>query len=152
MSFEEDQRFSPILFGAIGGFVLLGAALAAWHMPAEQGIGHIPLTILPLILVAAVYFLVRLRTEVRGRSLTVRLAPFGRMTIPLKDIRSVEVIEYRPLRDFGGWGVRYGRGGKMYNARGNRAVRLEVGSQGVVYVGSARPEDLAEALKRGAAG
>ena len=69
------------------------------------------------------------------------------MTIPLKDIQSVEVIEYSPLRDFGGWGVRYGLSGKMYNARGNQAVRLELRSSGVVHVGSSRPEELAAALK-----
>ncbi|NIR36664.1 MAG: hypothetical protein GWO04_14245, partial [Actinobacteria bacterium] len=32
--------------------------------------------------------------------------PLVRRTVPFGDIRALESVVYRPLREFGGWGVR----------------------------------------------
>jgi hypothetical protein len=66
-------------------------------------------------------------------------------TIPWDQIRSVETRTYRPIRDFGGWGVRWVAKGIVYHARGNRGVRLILPDERVL-VGSQRPEELARAI------
>ena len=56
---------------------------------------------------------------------------------------------YRPLADYGGWGVRTGRDGeRVLNARGNRGVRLDLSDGTRLLVGSQRPEALAVAIER----
>jgi hypothetical protein len=145
-AYQEVQRFSPGLMALVAAFILLTALFVTFSAPQPDRIVTFCLASAPIFLIALFYSMVQLRTEVRNGSLAVRLAPFGGMSIPVKDIRSTEVVEYKPLRDFGGWGVRYGSGGKMYSARGNHAVKLEVESKGTVYIGSENPRELAAAL------
>jgi hypothetical protein len=86
--------------------------------------------------------------EVHGDRLRAGLAPFRRRGIALRDIATAEAVTYRPLADFGGWGVRWaGRRGVAYNASGNRGVQLVLADGRKVLVGSQRPEELAAALR-----
>lgn len=96
----------------------------------------------------AFFLVLRLVTEVFADRLTVGLAPFRRRGIPLADIAEAEAVTYRPLADFGGWGVRWaGSRGMAYNASGNRGVQLVLRDGRRVLVGSQRPEELVLALR-----
>ena len=62
--------------------------------------------------------------------------------------KSCEPRVYRPVLEYGGWGVRYtpfGRGW-AYNVSGNRGVQLVMSSGRRALVGSQRPDDLAGAI------
>ena len=84
-----------------------------------------------------------------------------RKDILLADIQSAEVITYRPIREFGGWGIRCGK------FRGERTGCISMkGSRGVlltlvknirilfimpttkIIVGSQRPEELKQSIRR----
>ncbi len=57
---------------------------------------------------------------------------------------------YRPIREFGGWGIRYGGGGrKAYTVRGDCGVEFRLTSGRKVLFGSARPEEFAAAVRTG---
>src|SRR5262249_5098829 len=109
-----------------------------------------PLPLLAAVTLAGLLFVfgVRLVTEVRDGALFVRLAPLPFRRIPLEAIRSAEVVTYRPLRDYGGWGIRYGWNGTAYTAQGNRGVQLVLANGRRVLIGSQTPEALHEALQR----
>ena len=64
----------------------------------------------------------------------------------LSTLKKYEVQTYRPIRDYGGWGIRYGRGGKAYNVSGNRGVMLELSDGQKLLIGSQKPDDLANAI------
>ncbi|MDT8341325.1 MAG: hypothetical protein RQ751_07410 [Longimicrobiales bacterium] len=70
-----------------------------------------------------------------------------RTRIPLEEIRSMEPVTYRPLRDFGGWGLRGGRQKRAWTARGNRALALTLRDGRQVYLGSDDPERLAARIR-----
>lgn len=72
--------------------------------------------------------------------------PFG-TTIALEDIEALESVEYRPLRDFGGWGFRGSRDRRIWSARGNQAVRLTLRDGRVVYIGSDEPRTLENRIR-----
>ncbi len=94
---------------------------------------------------------VRLFTEVRDGQLLVAMRGFWRKRrVSLSDIQSVEVITYDPLRDFGGYGIRYTRSATAYIADGNRGVRLKLLSGPTLVIGSQKPNELADALKTSA--
>ena len=99
-------------------------------------------------LVVAVWFLrLKLVTEVRDDGLFIWFVwLWPERTIPWDQIRSVETRTYRPIRDFGGWGVRWAAKGIVFHARGNRGVRLVLSSGERVLIGSQRPDDLAHAI------
>lgn len=73
--------------------------------------------------------------------------PLG-TAIALADIDTLESGEYRPLRDFGGWGLRGSRDRRVWSARGNRAVRLTLSGGRVVYLGSDDPGKLENGIRR----
>ena len=63
------------------------------------------------------------------------------------EIISFEAVTYRPIRDYGGWGIKYGRNGAAYNVSGNRGVQLQLTDGRRMLFGSRRPEELATALR-----
>ena len=75
--------------------------------------------------------------------------PIYRRAVPITNIHAIEVVQYRPIVDYGGWGIRAGRDGeRVLNARGNRGVRLELADGTRLLIGSQRPEELAETIER----
>jgi len=156
--FREVQYFrQPWLW-----FIVLGISSIAIYSVVEQLILGRPFGDSPasdsLVLAVGIIFGValpvlfygmNLTTEVREDGLSYRLFPFHRsfQRIGSSDIRHGQSVSYRPLRDYGGWGIRYGADGKAYNVSGNRGVRLELRDGRRILIGSQRPEDLAAAVQ-----
>jgi hypothetical protein len=152
---EEVQLFHPA-FNFIYSLLLLVAAYFIIVYPFD------PAMTIPIILLFGIPLLFgRLTIRIDSGSL---LITFGfvnlvKKRILLREIVDVESVTYRPLRDFGGWGIRSGkfRGERTgcYNLKGNEGVllilsrdmRVCLGRTKRVIVGSQRPGELAEAIK-----
>jgi hypothetical protein len=89
----------------------------------------------------------RLKTRVDGQGVHLHFVLLRRRSVPFAEITGCEVVDYRPLRDYGGWGIRRGRGGWAYNVSGSRGVRLELSDGQHLLVGSRRPEQLHAAIE-----
>ncbi len=152
-AFIEAQRFrqpllllvlalvaAPFWYLAVGHFVF-GAAL---EDPGALAVAWL----VAGVLVPALTLAARLVTEVAARGLRLRFPPFVTREIPFAEIRRVQARTYRPLREYGGWGVRWGGRGKMaYNVSGHHGVEVELTDGRTVMVGSRRPAELAEVLR-----
>ena len=162
--FEETQRFDQlwlkILMIAVAT-VQLGFIVVAVYTQFYRGIpfGGKPLPDGPLLITLVLMLLigvllpllilaVKLEVRLDPLQLRLRLWPFADKTLPLADIVSWQVRDYRPLRDFGGWGMHYSFKLKAwaYNARGSRGVFLELKDGKKIMVGSQRADQLAQAL------
>jgi hypothetical protein len=98
----------------------------------------------PLLLLAA-----RLVVDVDRDAITIRfrfLWPTRR--IPLSEVRRAYAMTYRPLLDYGGYGVRLGIKGWAYNVSGNEGVLVETGKGDRVMIGSQRAKELEAAIAR----
>ena len=115
--------------------------------PASDAVLIVIVVIFGLCLPLLFYFL-SLKTEIRSDGLYYRFFPFhlSVQRISLEDLRSFEARTYSPLKDYGGWGIRWGSSGKAYNVAGNQGVQLELANGGNVMIGSKRPHEFAEAL------
>jgi len=91
----------------------------------------------------------RLHVEVSDRGLFLRFYPFHwkPKKIELADLLGVEAITYRPIREYGGWGLRRGRTGWAYNVSGDRGVLLRYASGKTLLIGSQRASQLCEAIR-----
>jgi hypothetical protein len=143
--FLEEQRFLPgrlasaLLFGILIG---LGLLVASGLVRDLMG----PVVVLALLIFFA---LARLVVRVSPEGLDVDFHPLTHRHIPLADISSCEARVYRPIREFGGWGIRLGwKGGKAYNVHGNRGVQLTLRSGESVLLGSQRADELALVIRR----
>lgn len=100
------------------------------------------------VLVPLLFLAMRLETTVDGQGVRLHYVPLRNRWIDASDIHSHEVATYRPIREWGGWGIRFGfRRGWAYTAYGNRGVQLVLADGRQLLVGSQRPEALAAALE-----
>lgn len=89
-----------------------------------------------------------LSMQVTAEQVRVRLAWVYHRDVTLQDVASVEAREYRALRQFGGWGLRYGSGGdRAYTIKGNRAAVITLHDGRSFYLGARDPEALADAIR-----
>jgi hypothetical protein len=95
----------------------------------------------------------RIRVTDDGLDLRWGYLEWIRKKIPIGEVEGAEAVKYSPLRDFGGWGIRMGRGGRRaWTVKGNRAVLLHLSGGTEFYLGSDRPELLlqwVEAARKG---
>ena len=89
-----------------------------------------------------------LDTEVRESGVYIRFRPFHWKWVVFgcDNIQTVEATVYSPLRDYGGWGIRYGRKGKAYNVSGNKGVLLTLTDGENLLIGSKNHEVLCSAI------
>jgi hypothetical protein len=156
--FRETQRFTQVWVWLAVAFV---AGVGWWALVQQvllgQPFGNRPA---PDAAVIAIWVLCgiglpvllatcRLITEVRSDGLYVRYLPFHLRwkRFSLEDIATCEACTYRPLLEYGGWGIRWGPGGWAYNVKGNRGVQLELNTGKRLLVGSQRSNELAGAVK-----
>jgi hypothetical protein len=122
-----DNPMSDTMLLIVGGFVIALCAGLIW-----------------------LFYATKLVTEVRSDGLYIRFFPFhfSFHRIPLEKLKRYEVRTYRPIRECGGWGIRFYKSGKAYNVSGNRGVYLEFLDREPMLIGSQRPEELAKAIAR----
>jgi len=151
--FTEIQKMRQPWVWAI---IFLPLALVIWHW--KQMLPEPVMLIVPLImgiLCPLLFYICNLRTEVRADGLYFRFFPFQRSfhKISISDIKTYEVRTYRPIMEYGGWGIRYSlRYGKAYNVSGNLGIQLVLKNGSKILFGSQKPEEFLEALKKVAAG
>ena len=99
----------------------------------------------------AFLLLAKLVVTVDEEVIRIRWIPFAWRTVRLADVESATARTYRPLREYGGWGVRWAPGrGMAWNASGNRGVQLELASGKQLLIGSRRAEELERAIRTAA--
>lgn len=156
--FREEQRFHQWWIQA----VVLGVAGFAWffflcQVVLRRPLGNRPapdwLTVLTWLLTGIglpwLFISARLVVEVREDGLHYRFHPFHARWHRLapEEMEGAEARTYRPILEYGGWGIRYGwKGGKAYNVSGNQGVQVHLRGGKEVLFGSRRPEELESAL------
>ena len=155
-TFSEVQRIRHWWLWLILLFV---AALAWWsfvrQIVLDRPFGTNPgpdwmvwlIVVLCGVLIPVGFLLAKLDVRVSAAGLRLHYVPFRNRWIDASDLVDWKVVEYRPLREWGGWGIRYGfRRGWAYTAYGNRGVQLTLAGGKRLLVGSQRPEALAAGL------
>lgn len=93
------------------------------------------------------FYTLHLITEVRDEGVYIRFFPLWGKLIPYRSIQSCTARTYKPLSEYGGWGIKYGRSGWAYNIIGNRGVQLVLDDGKRILIGSQRTDDLIQAIK-----
>ena len=156
--YSEEQRFRQWWIWLL---TLIGPAICLWAVVQQIVLGS-PFGNNPapdyLVLILAIVvggglplfmYIVGLDTKVGDCGLCVRFRPFHRQwrLFAFGDIRKAETCSYSALRDYGGWGVRYGKKGKAYNVSGNKGVMLTLSDGKNVLIGTRDHEALSRAIK-----
>jgi hypothetical protein len=149
ISFEEHQRFrQPWLWTVLLGACAVAGCAVFVAVRSGRESPWMALTLLLPGLLAWLLYRLDMGVRVDGQALSVRFSPLWGTRIALADVASCEPRVYRPVLEYGGWGVRYSPFGRgwAYNVSGNRGVQLVLANGRRVLVGSRRPEALADAI------
>lgn len=155
--YRETQRFRQPWLMAVVGFL----TALSWYAAISQLIFHDPFgknpapdaVMVGIVLAVGIglpllMYTARLTTQVRFDGLYVRYFPFHRSfrKLGVDRLADWQVVTYRSLRHYGGWGIRRGRRGKAYNVRGDRGVELTFPDGKRLLIGSQAPGELADAI------
>lgn len=148
--FKETQRFTQwwiwlllltLFFYSMAQFFLEHNALQ--EIFVGRGLPMFLSVIIPLCVIMLLWN-VRLETVITAEGLYAKLFP---LHLKFKffawdTISKIYVRNYCPLTEFGGWGLRYGFGGKAYNIKGNMGLQLNFKDSSNLLIGTQRPEEL----------
>jgi len=157
--FREVQRFRQIWIWIL---VLLAPGICLWAFVQQiilgEPFGNNPASDIVLIILCIVvglglpllFLVLKLTTEVQSDGIYYKFTPFHRSfrRIESESIAHHEVRTYRPIGEYGGWGIRYGPSGTAYNVSGNQGLQLYLSSGKNVLIGTQRPNELSEAVER----
>jgi len=150
--YREVQRFRQVwlwaLVLAISGLQLYAAVE---QLLLKRPFGSNPMQDIPLIIYWVIFgvslpvllFFSKLIIEVCNDGIYIRFSPFHRTfrRIAFTEIKQCEVQTYRPIRDYGGWGIRVRCKGKAYNVSGDRGVQIELINGDQLLIGSQQAEE-----------
>jgi len=157
--FNESQRFNPFWVWLL---LLLILGIWVWGVIQQIIIGipfgthDIPNTILLLIGIVPVgifllLVLSKLQTFVKKDGIYFRYFPFHMRPKMIKhnDIKRYAITEYHPIKEYGGWGIRFALGkkkGKAYNVKGNIGLQLELNDGKNILIGTQKPDAFRRAI------
>jgi hypothetical protein len=147
--FREEQYFDWRVYALIGSVEIV-TALGLLHGRARSLELVLGLMVGIALVMFVVVFLLFMTTEVTPTDVRVWFGwvPVYRRIVSIEDVRRIEIVTFRPIVEYGFWGIRSGRDGtRALIARGNRGVRLDLTDGSVLLIGSQRPEALASALE-----
>ena len=133
-TFTETQKFNKwwmyLLFSVPFLVTSISYVLVQFGIVEPNGGEKSPPEII-LILIFSLLILiwgisVRLKTTINENGISACFIgiPFCNKNFTWAEIQSIHVIEYSPIKDYGGWGVRMGFNGWCYNVSGKIGIKL----------------------------
>ncbi|MBU0597919.1 hypothetical protein KKF61_02890 [Patescibacteria group bacterium] len=145
---------TPMFIAAILGFIqqiLLGQPFGAnpapdwgvWLVLIVFGIG------LPWLFIASKQTII-----IHGKTVSINLVPLWKTTFTMDQVVKYYPRDFEPMRDFWGWGIRYGlrKGSRWIKAcvyfNENRGVQFELQNGRRLLIGSRQTDQFIEALNK----
>ncbi len=158
-TFSETQKFrNPVIF-----ILLLGIlGLSVWGIVQQIFMGQpfgtkpapdvvlILFSMIPVLFLLLFIFMKQI-TKIDNQGIEVIISPLGRRRISWKNIEKAYIRDYKPLMEYGGWGIRYGFGNKgmAYSlGGGNKGLQLELNNGKKILVGTKKALELDDFLNQ----
>ena len=159
-SFAHDEKMSkkmgrflkPLMVLEMVAVVVIMSRVLVWEGATSvwSWAGAIAFNVLIGLIIPVMLLAMRVRIHVDDRLYSLRLWPFPfRSNVPRRAIKAAYVREVRPLKQYGGWGVRTKRRDVLYSLGGRTAVTVEFRRKGQtrkLSVTTERSDELLAAL------
>lgn len=115
---------------------------------SEMGIALI-VVIGSLFIILLFLFTLKLETRIDDLGISFRYFPFIRKwrKIEKDQILSVKVINYSPVMDYGGWGLKGNKTTKAYSILGDEGILIDTGEKKRIMIGTSKTKELKEFLE-----
>ena len=152
MSTRIGSVFKPLIVLDMVAVVVVMSLVPVWEDSNSvwSWTWVIALIVLVGLILPAMLLSMRVRIHVDDRLYSVRLWPFPfKSNVPRRSIKAAYRREVRPMKEYGGWGVRARRRDVLYSLGGRRAVTVEFRRKGQtrkLTVATERADELLAAL------
>jgi len=152
LQFRQPQLWVPYLI--LSAAVLGAQAYFPARSPGDTTFAGLLVPAISMFVLGGIgvlLYLSRLDVKVTPSGLHTRLYPLEMAfrDIEWKDIIQMRVTTVRPMKDFGGWGLRFGKNSKAYIVTGDICIELKLADGSLLYINTLEPEKLLSALTHG---
>ncbi len=158
--FQEVQKFKQIwiwLLLVIANFFIIYTFVA--QVLLNQPIGQHPARNIHIVIILVLslsslflYYSLKLETIITEQGISVRFLPLiiKYKNYPFSQISKCYIRKYRPIFEYGGWGIRLGGlgRGKAYNISGNIGLQIEFKDGKKLLIGTQKQNELQLVLSR----
>ena len=155
--FTEKQKFNQwwlwaFLLG-INGLTLFGLIkqLVFRESFGSKPMGDMGLILFTMFLGLFTYLFTKIEliTQITNEGIAIKFSPFHRQFKFFKwsEISKCYIRTYSPLKDYGGWGIKYGSLGIVYNVSGNQGIQLEFLDNRNILIGTNKPDEVNAVLR-----
>jgi hypothetical protein len=138
--FQEKQRFNQWIIWLL---VLSIASLSIYRFFESNGGMEFLVPFIIIGLVILLFLSLQLRTKIDEVGIHVQMFPIHLKPVLYnwEKLKSVEVVEYSPIKEYGGWGVRISGNGKAFNVKGNKGIKLQTINGKTRMIGTQKMEE-----------
>lgn len=150
--FKEEQQFTQWWLIAIITTAIIGILLNffSYEKPLQQ---FSTLSIISKaigIMVGVGIFFVKMHTRIDKYSIQVWFSPFKftRKSFKWNELEKVHTRKYKPVSEYGGWGIRGLKKPKAYTIKGNKGVQLKTKKGRYFLIGTQQPDNVDRVIRR----
>lgn len=149
--FEEKQRFNAwwlVLILLIPFGIMLYIASRSLLFNETVGTTFINNTALLIFmgfyLIFLFYFFnIHLVTQIKTNGIQFVFRPFSDPHFyRWEEIKSISMVQYAPLKDYMGWGIRSGKNGEAFTVKGNKAIKIVLTNNRSLLIGTQLPHEI----------
>jgi len=155
--FQETQRFTQWWIWLIH-ILILAIFFTGIHVQIINGVpfGDKPMSDLGLIistvfmlLLVLLFLSFNLKTQITSTKIYFKFFPFHikEREYLISDVQEMQVVKYRPIGEYGGWGIRGFGSNKAFNVKGNMGLRIFFKDGTKRLIGTQKPEELEKKIK-----
>lgn len=100
--------------------------------------------------VGLLLYVIKLKVHINEDGISYQFPPFHNKPNLLSwgKIESIEFMKIKPLKEFGGWGLRYGKLGTAYTTRGRHILHIKMQSGKQINLSITQPDDFVAVVGR----
>ena len=144
--FYEKQQFRQVWI-----WMILILILLILLIPIISGVFGVFLNIILLMIGYCfiwLFYSMKLITEIKKDGIQITFTPFTNFIIPFNKIRSYKIRKYRPILEYGGWGIRFNRTGRAYTVSGKIGLQIELSNGKEILIGTENPDKILQSLNK----
>ena len=152
----EKQKFTQLVIWVFA--MIIGIVLVSDFIEHDKTITLVSLfehrfwELLIPILIFLLFRLFKLETKINSEGISYRFYPIqiGYRLIDWEDIHKASIRKYKPIKEYGGWGIRVGLFGKgqAVTIKGNIGLQLELKNGHRLLIGTQKPEEIKRAFQK----
>ena len=145
-TFYEIQQFRQVWI-----WIIILVVLFALIIPILVGMVSI---LISVILVSFgfgfiwLFWKMKLITAIKEDGIQIKFSPFTNFTIPFNEIKKYEIRQYKPILEYGGWGIRFNRAGKAYTVSGTIGLQIGLYNGKGILIGTQNPDALLQSVDK----